>query len=608
MNAAVANADVDVSAAALALVQQAEGLAKQGRLKEAGEQANRALALARQCGDRHIAGWASWVLGFMMYDNGNYLSAYASASEAYRLLEACGDVSRQLSALVLCANVYVYSDDSASRVELLRKGLPLAAGPDHASVRCNLLRNLADGLCGNNEHAEAIECLNEAVVIARHSPQCSQMSAALSSQLAHVHLKHADHLQKQGDAAKAQAQLAAAARTVPPLATESWRSMSLQTCYSIWFQVEVFASVGQAAAARQAAAACIKFTRQSKGSLINLGQSLTALASLYRRQGQWQQAIRCEHRLLRVWRAASYQAEVIICLRRLSELHAQMGAHERALALRRELAAQQSRQRQESGALRCRLAAIQRQAERRRLQAQEVQVHAQRLAIIGRLIAQTHHALSAPIAHARFLATQALASAAQPDTLRLLLGELSQAIDRAAALVSQLKLFSYRSSPQSMALSLHESLLDAWRGLESHIGCDSAHLRVSGQTQLQVWGDAQRLGIMLKVLLIELSQQARAGAEPMLIGAHIEAGEADTVLLHIEAFGGSARCDAAAAPVSLGAALCMEIAGEMGGELQPMPDPDALVRYRLRLREATGSPRDLPFEPARPTARQEPSP
>jgi signal transduction histidine kinase len=591
MNAAGATNDTGVRSSALALVQQAEQLVKHGRLKEAGEQADRALALARQCGDRQIAGWALWVLGFMMYDTGNYLSAYASASEAYRLLEACGDVSRQLSALVLCANVYAYSNDIASRVELLRKGLPLARGPEHASARCSLLRNLADGLSGNDEHAEAIECLGEAVAIAQHSPDCSNMTAALASQLANIHLKYADHLNKQGHGERARAQLAAAARTVPRLATESWRSMSIQTCYGIWFQVEVLASVGLAAEARHAAAACIRFTRQSRGGLINLGQSLTAVASLYRRQGHWKQSIRCELRLLRVWRAANYESEVIICLRRLSELHAQVGAHERALALRKELAAHEGRHRQEANELRCRLTAIEREAERRRRHIEEMQVHAQRMAIIGRLIAQTHHALATPIAAARILSARALAAADDPAALRPMLIELSQLIDRATALVSQLKLFSYRSSPQPMVLSLRESLLDAWRGLDPHIGSRAADLRVDGQIHLQVWCDAQRLGIMLKVLLIELTQQAGADSPAVVIGARIEAGKADTVLLHIRAAGCAASSSTAQAKTaSLGTALCMEIATEMQGELRSARDDGAVLSYRLQLPDGASVP------------------
>jgi C4-dicarboxylate-specific signal transduction histidine kinase len=303
---------------------------------------------------------------------------------------------------------------------------------------------------------------------------------------------------------------------------------------------------------------------------------------------------------LATWRAASDHPEVASTLRRLSQLHALTGAHDHALVLRKELAAQQSRSRPEANALRCRLAAIERQAERRHRQAREAAAHAQRLAIIGRLIAQTHHALSAPITQARLLAAQALACADSPNALRPLLDQISQTIDQAAGLVSQLKLFSYRSSPQPMTLSLHEALLDAWQGLDTHIGSRRADLHVSGRTQLQVWGDAQRLGIMLKVLLIELMQQACSRGAQVVIGAHIDAGDGDTVVLHIEACGGAMPCATAAAPASLGAALCMEIAAEMQGELRsahadaatphqkPHQKPHHTPHYRLRLPDAQG--------------------
>ncbi len=175
-----------------------------------------------------------------------------------------------------------------------------------------------------------------------------------------------------------------------------------------------------------------------------------------------------------------------------------------------------------------------------------------------------------------------------PDALSAVLAAINQAIDSAAALVSQLKLFSYRSSPQPMALSLHKALLDAWHGLDPHIGSGRADLHVGGRTQLQVWGDAQRLGIMLKVLLIELTQQAGSNGAEVVIGARIDAGDADTVVLHVEACGGSMSAAAAAEPVSLGAALCMEIATEMRGELQWLRDDAAVARYRLCLLDAEG--------------------
>jgi tetratricopeptide (TPR) repeat protein len=602
MSSAGVTGHADVGADARSLVQEAEHLIGQGRSAEAAELATRALAHARQCGDLHLQGRASAALSVLNYDSGHYLFAYASAREAYRLFGECGEANRQLVALVVCANVYMYSDDIAGRVELLRQGLPLSVGADHAAVRCLLLRNLADGLWNSGEHAEAIECMNEAIGIAQQLPQRQGLRASLASQLANIHLMYADHLGLHGSPQAAQAQLAAARRTLPPRPAESSRAISRETCQGLWSQLEVLASLGQEHEARWAAAACIRFARRSKEGLITLGQSLTFLSKMYRRQGHWQQSIRCEHRVLATWRAANYEIEVITCLRRLSELHAITGAHDRALALRKELAARQGRRRHEAAALRCRLAAVERQAERRRRQAQEALAHARRLAIIGRLIAQTHHALSAPIAQARRLAVQALACAANPDVLRPLLIELSEIIDRAAALVSQLKLFSYRSSPEAMALSLHEALLDAWRGLEPHIGSRRADLQIGGHKHLQVWGDAQRLGIMLKVLLIELTQQPCTAGAPVSINAQIEAGEADTVLLQIGACSGPMASNAAAAAPSLGAALCMEIAAEMEGELRPARGDAAVLHYRLHLPRPAKHMDDLPPAPVHRTS------
>jgi C4-dicarboxylate-specific signal transduction histidine kinase len=408
----------------------------------------------------------------------------------------------------------------------------------------------------------------------------------VTSRLAFTHLQYADHLSRNGSANKAQVQLEAAAATLPSLSPECWRGADAESFTTLWPQIEVLARLEKWDLARRAAAACLRFARRSRRGLVNLGWALTGLSALYRRQGQYQRSIQSDHRALATWRRANYQTEVIMCLGRLSDLHARNGAYHQAMALRRELAAHQSRRRREAGALRCRLAAIERQAERRRRHAQEAAMHAERLAIVGRLIAQTHHALSAPITETCRLAAQTLACANSPAALRPLLDQISQTVDSAAGLVSQLKLFSYRSSPQPMALSLHKALLDAWQGLDMHIGSGRADLHVSGRTQLQVWGDAQRLGIMLKVLFIELTQQACSNSAPVVIGAHIDAGAADTVLLHIEACRGSIPPPTAAAFPSLGAALCMEIAAEMQGELRSVRDDGAMMCYRLCLPDA----------------------
>jgi tetratricopeptide (TPR) repeat protein len=581
--------DLDDGATATALLEEAERVYRCSDYAASSKLTQRAAALARRRGDGATLGRALVNASRLAGIAGQPLTAYETASEAYRLLADCGDVNRQLQALSVCIAVHDQCDDRATCVDLLRQGLLLAVGSDRLSIRGTLLHNLAVSLSDRGEHAEALECLKEAFDILSPLPQRAQQKEAIAVRLALEHQLYAEHLRDQGRDAQAEHQRRAALDSAPPMPQASWRTASPHDVYCFNQQVELRAAFGQWTAARFAAAMGIRFARRRTGALVNFAWALVSAAKLYRRRQQFDRAIRCEQRALAAWRTAEIAAGTLESLQRLAELHALNGDHRRALALRREWVLLQSRRRQEAGALRCRLAAIERQLGRRRRQAEEAAAHAQRLAIIGRLIAQTHHALSAPIGHARHLAAQALACAHSPQALRPLLDQINQAIDSAAGLVSQLKLFSYRSSPQPMALSLHQALLDAWQGLASHIGSGRADLHVSGRTQLQVWGDAQRLGIMLKVLLIELTQQPGSSGAPVVIGAHIGTGDADTVVLHIEARGRSMPAGTAAEPVSLGAALCMEIATEMRGELQPLRDDAAVVRYRLCLLDAEGA-------------------
>jgi tetratricopeptide (TPR) repeat protein len=597
----------DLRAAALAAIEQVEWLSRTGHLDQAGEQIDNATALARQCGDPQLLACALMEEGWLDYNAGRPLAAYAVSSEACRLFAACNDAGRHAQALNTCALACISGDDLASRVELLRKGLRLAEGLDHASIRRRLLHNLAVGLCENNEYDEAVECLSEGVDLVRRSGLPHRVWEAMASRLAHTHLQYADHLSRRGRTDQSRIQLEAAATTLPSLSPACWQGADRESFVALWAQIEVLASLERWDSARRAAAACIRFARRSRRNLINLGWALTALSALHRRQGRLQRAIRNDQRTLTVWRRANYETEVIACLGRLSDLHARSGAYHSALALRKELAAHQSRRRREAGALRCRLAAVERQAERRRRHAHEALGHAERLAVVGRLIAQTHHALSAPIIRTQDLTGQALASSIHPAALRPLLADINHAVDSAAGLVSQLKLFSYRSSPQPMALSLHKALLDAWQGLDPHVESRSADLRVGGRTQLLIWGDAQRLGIMLKVLLIELMQQAGSNRAPVVIGAHIDAGRADTVVLRIEAWSEAIPCPASAPSPSVGAALCMEIAAEMQGELRAVRDDGVMMCYRLCLPDAESYLRALGNAPTQPARQRGPA-
>ncbi len=598
--------EADDTGSASALVRQAEAAFEQGRFAKAIELAGHAVAAARRCHDAPVLGWSLMTLGRAQARIGNLLQGYAAATEAYPLLGACGDLTRQLWALNTCAVVHIACGDTSRAIDLLRRGLADASGAERSAVRCILLYNLAEVLRDSDEHGEGIECLVEAAGLAKQWPQRPGQWLAYASQLARAHLRYADHLERQTKALQAQEQLRAAARVLPQLDPERWPSFSMLEFASLRAQIEVLAGLQRWPAARAAAAAALRLARQPGTGSRVLAEALAATAALHARAGAWRRSSQHEQRAMAAWRAAGDGSKLTICLRQLSDLHARCGAYDHALALRKALRTQQGSQRAQDGASRCRLAAVERQAERRRCETNEAAVHAERLAIIGRLIAQTHHALSAPIAQALALAAQALACAAQREVLRPLLAELSQLIDRAASLVSQLKLFSYRSLPQAMALSLHQSLLDAWRGLEPHIGSRQADLRMEGHTQLQVWGDAQRLGIMLKVLLIELVQQACTGGAATVIKARIDAGAAGTVLLQIEACGCTAPAAGANHPPSLGAALCSEIAAEMQGELLSAHDDSAGLRYRLRLPEPATRLGDLPIGlalPATPWAR-----
>jgi tetratricopeptide (TPR) repeat protein len=595
----------DERSAALAALRQAQRILEAGQPGNARTLAEQAVALSRVCGDRHLLGWGLMVLGQAELRADRVLPAHAAASEAYVLLGDCGDVPRQLWALSTCARVELICGDALRSIELLRMGLVSAHGPGCSAVRCALLINLGERLVQAGEHAEAIQCLVDAFAAARLPPQLPGQWIEAATRLAMMHVAYADALVSRGRQDDAAAQLRAAEAALPPLDPLSWRRFSHSERCALVSQVEVLSGLGRWRMARSAAAATLWSARG--GGIATRAGALMALAELHRRSGRVRRAIAYETRVLNACCSTGDAVEMERCLGRLASLHAQTGDHGRALAYGKELKAHQGGRLQEANALRCRLAAIERRAERRRYQANEALVHAQRMAVIGRMIAQTHHALSAPIARAHRLSALALtlSNQAAPHTAPAdVLSELSHTIDSAAALVSQLKLFSYRSTPQPMALSLRDALLGAWHGLAPHLGTNAqplATLDIADHAQVQAWADAQRLGIMLKVLLIQLTKEAGWDVAPNTVRARIEPGEASTAVLYIEAAGRATARAPHHASTTLGVTLCMEIAGEMGGALHATHnvgdhgDHGGMLRYRLQLPDAQSSAPELPL-------------
>jgi hypothetical protein len=565
-----------------AKIQAAEQSFEAGRPEVARDLASQAAQQARLGQHRHLLGWALMLLGRAEMRLDQPLAAHAAATEAYGLLRACGDVPRQLWALNTCATVQVKCGDASRSFELYRQGLAVAQAEGCAAPRCALLINLSNRLLEAAEHAEAVQCLREAVDAASQAPQLPGQWIDARSRLALAHVAHADALDKQGQTAAAQAQRTAAALALPLLNAHHWRGFSNSESYALWSQAEVLAALGRWAEARLATATALWSARR-KGPLQH-GDGFLVAAELHRRSGHLQRAIGYEVRGLALRRLAGDGLETTACLRRLVRLQALTQNWGAAVANQLALKAHLDQQQFLARALRCRLATLARQAERRSYQDNEAQLHSRRLAIIGRLIGQTHHALHAPIAQAHALAAMALAlplPSLSTTALAALLAEVNLCIDRAGDLVSQLKLFSYRSTPQPMALSLHAAMQNAWQGLSQHVGPRVLKIELGDDAPMQAWADAQRLGILLKVLLIELSQPDRA----LLVRASVAGVGLGDVCLCIQTESAQAVIheDGQLLGPSLGITLCMEIAKEMKGNLTVSRVARGWVQHVLRL-------------------------
>jgi tetratricopeptide (TPR) repeat protein len=591
-------ADFDGAVGAPALIEEAERAYLSADYTRSARLSKRAVTWARQHSDKPSLGRALVTVSRLAAIAGENLPAYEAAAEAYRLLRDGGDIAHQLLAINALSSAYHHCNDHASCVDWLKRGLQLAVGPEHASTRSLLLFNMASVLHNAREHAAAIELLEEAASGLPPLPHLAHRKTMAVLRLAILRLQYARDLRDRGFEAQAERQRQSVLADLPPLPAATWRTATRQDVSCFNQQAEVRAELGQWPAARFAAAAGIRFARCRAGAVVDLASGLASATHVHRSQGRLDLAIRSEERALAKWRAADIASGVWDSLERLSQILATAGNYPRALALRKEAEGLRGRQRREAAGLRCRLAVIERRIERRHREAQEAATHAQRLALIGRLIAQTHHALSTPITRIRQLADQALLAGRDAHRLRPLLAQTSQTIDHAAGLVSQLKLFSYRSSPQPMILSLHRALLDAWTGLDLHTGPRSAELRVGGLTRLHVWADAQRLGIMLKVLLIELIRQACTRDAPLvLLDAHVGGGDNDTAVLSVQAGGCREAAGAQTASTSLGTALCTEIAAEMNGELRHSRGDGGGLQYMLWLPQQEAAQAELPNDP-----------
>jgi tetratricopeptide (TPR) repeat protein len=352
--------DAGSHAAVRVLLRQAEQSFERAEHSAAITLAEQAVALARDSNDLPHSGRGLLLLGKVQTYLGQPAQGYASASEAYELLGACGDVERQLRALSTCAGVLYMCGDPNRAIDLVRKGLAASAHrPDCSEVRATMLMNLAISLCQDaTEYEEAIRCSADAVALAAQAFGTLGLQICVVTQLAYAHVRYADRLGDQGRHGEAALQFEAAAGALPLLDPRSWQTFSHFELLALPFQAQVLAALGRWPMARRAVAAML-WSMRVPGSR-NAGQinRLESLAHFYRRAGLIRQSIRYEAELLAVCEVIGNHAEAGRCLQRLAQLHAQTGAFDLALACHKQLAAVRGLLRLETSTLRCRLATI----------------------------------------------------------------------------------------------------------------------------------------------------------------------------------------------------------------------------------------------------------
>jgi tetratricopeptide (TPR) repeat protein len=568
-----------VLAAAREAVERAEADLSAGLAEAAQAQAQQALEITRQCGHEHLQGRALLVLAISCSRLGAHVSrTHLAATEAYALLAASGDLPRQLQALNIRSIVACGSGNVAHGIELLQDGLALAVGAACRSVRVNLLNNLAKCMAESGDLAEALRCMTEAVAIVQEDQAEPGKLAEMNSRLAMLHGAIGEDFETLGRHAEAATHREACVRLLPELDETRLHTAPLRTYMLLTLRTQVLGSVAQWPAARKAAAALLRLVRRPGIGAKARHEALETMAEFHHRRGLPGLALRYEQRYMRWILTLGYPGLAAHRLDRIAGLHARLDQWEQALGCRKELARLELQERSADAILRSRLAANERAQTRTRREALQQRAHAQRLAVIGRLISQTHHALHGRVTQVQQLCQQALQSPSHPE-LRSRIGQVNEAVDDTAGLVSQLKLFCYRSIPEPTELLLHDALLSARRGLAQYPHSaphpPEAQIDIGSPAPAHVWADEQRLGILLKVLLIELAQ--RQGLSLMRV--HIRPDSPDTVTLHI-----AADMPAAAPPEtnSIGMTLCAEMASEMSGCLQIERQANGM-RVRLQL-------------------------
>jgi tetratricopeptide (TPR) repeat protein len=544
-------------------VERAEALAGEAVLLARHRSVGEAL-LGRACGTQ------AW-FRHQLFD---YAGSYELALEASVLLERSADALRRNRAVNLCFVICIETGDLIRALYWAGRALAQARAEGDTAQQALLLHNQAVVFEVVEEFDAAIRCMEEAVELFSALPDRAPAVFFSRVNLAEARLNHADRLSAAGHPVRAKEQRRLAEAVLPAF-DETANPAALPT----W--VTAKARLGALAEARSAALVCVQKVRKSGNVRRYSTYALLALGEYHVQNGRPDKGAQRFIRAIAKLRAAENRSHLGQAEQRLASVYAAEGNPNEALRWLRQARLDSARLQSDTQKVRWRLAALERDSARRQRQREEELMHAQRLAVVGRLMAEIYHALAQPLADTQRLLSQCAAEVdgasspeATPEATREALRRVIERIDTASALARQLKMFSYRAAPHSSEIELHAAVRDAWGGMATWRHHALPPLEPSGDRDAAAQVDAQRLAVLLRILLIEAGRHAPEEAPQV----DIRLGDAFARLRLCFANPG-----AAADPTqSVGVTLCGEIAREMNGTLR-LDAVDGRLCFELNL-------------------------
>jgi tetratricopeptide (TPR) repeat protein len=544
-------------AEAAAALQRGDAAAAGILAREAGNEARACGADARLLGEACVY---EAIASNILFD---YTAAYERALEAQALL-ADGPHALRVRAINACFVACAETGDLTRALEHSRRAMQVARAGGDAEAMARVLHNRGSLLQRLGECDEAVRCLGEAVRLFETVVHCSNHVMFTRINLADACLAHARQLAQHGEAARAAVLRHRAAQVLPALAANDAPEAQLNELSALDTWVVVQSELGHLGEARRGARRYLRIMRQAGAASRYRAYALAALAAYHQHRGEFDKSIRRQEAAIARLRQAGSEMEALEAQERLGHLHAACGRHTQALAWLRAAHAGRQRLQVAQAQLRCRLAGVERDVARRRAAHLETAAHTQRLAVVGRLMADIYHALDTPITQAQRTLARCAEPTPPPAALMQALRRVIAQVDAATGLARQLKMFSYRAAPQAMVVDLRDSLVEAWDGVALWRRGAARALHVEGELGTQVRVDAQRLAVLLRILLIE----ADKGAPVAAVSARIERGTPCSSLeLGCLTEGSVSPTGVPRGNASVGLTLCQEIVQEMGGRL-----------------------------------------